>query len=261
MDFSVCCIKGCDEPSVALGLCNLHWRRNKRYGSPVATKNHAGLFLGKSAPERFAMQHKAHESGCWIWTSSTDQDGYGAFVGEAAGQMFRRAHRWSWAHHNNQRVPLGAHICHTCDNPRCVNPAHLFLGDPLANMRDKVAKGRLRVADGEKNGHAKLTEAQARAILADPRPHAAIAADYGVKSSTISSIKQRVSWQHIEDVEVAPPPPRISPRKGKSDRITPEIVRAIRAANEPLKALAERHGVSVQTVCDIRKRRSWTHVE
>jgi len=259
--FSVCCIKGCDEPSVALGLCNLHWRRNKRFGSPVATKNHAGMFLGKPAPERFAMQHKVDAGGCWIWTGGTDADGYGAFRGEAAGQQFLRAHRWSWAHHNNQRVPPGAHICHTCDNPRCVNPEHLFLGDPLANMRDKVAKGRMRVPEGEQHGKAKLTEVQARAILADPRPYAAVAADYGVTSSTIGDIKQRASWQHLEDVDVAPRPPRISPRKGVSDRITPDIVRAIRGAPGPLKAIAERYGISVQTVCDIRKRRSWAHIE
>lgn len=261
MDFRVCCVKGCDEPSLALGLCTLHWQRTRKYGSPAATKFHSGSFRGKPAAERFEMQVKRREDGCWIWAGGVDLDGYGAFKGEAAGQQFLRAHRWSWAHHNNKRVPPGAHICHTCDNPRCVNPEHLFLGDPLANMRDKVAKGRLRVADGEKNGHAKLTEAQARAILADPRPHAAIAADYGVKSSTVGSIKQRVSWQHIEDVVVAQPPPRVSHRQGVSDRITPDIVRAIRNAAEPLKALAERHGVSVQTVCDIRKRRSWAHIE
>ena len=212
MDFSVCCIKGCDEPSVALGLCNLHWRRNKRYGSPVATKNHAGMFQGRSAPERFAMQHKANESGCWIWTSSTDQDGYGAFVGEAAGQMFRRAHRWSWAHHNNQRVPLGAHICHTCDNPRCVNPAHLFLGTKGDNNSDMITKGRGRMGQhaapaidcayqrGESHHAARLTVEIVRAIRADRArglSYSAIASRHQISTPHAFKIVTRKLWNHV----------------------------------------------------------------
>lgn len=259
-DYSVCCIKGCDKPSVALGLCVNHWRRNKRYGSPVALKSHVGMFIGKPPEVRFAMQIKKQENGCWIWTGGTDQDGYGGFRAEAAGQMHQRAHRWSWSFHNKQPIPRGGMICHTCDTPRCVNPAHLFLGDALINMRDKITKGRARVAQGEQAGRAILTAEQAREILADPRPYAAIAADYNVSPGAIGSIKQRVSWQSLGDVEVARAP-RVSPRKGVSDKITPDVVREIRASAEPGKVLAARYGVSVQTVCDIRKRRSWAHVE
>lgn len=260
MDLSVCCIKGCDEKTVALGLCVNHYRRNKMYGSPMALKQHNGMFRNKTAIQRFEMQVKKRENGCWEWTGGVDQDGYGSFRAEANGQIFHRVHRWSWAFHNNQQVPKHGFICHTCDNPRCANPEHLFLGDATINNADKMSKGRFRVARGEKGGHAVLTYEQARAILSDPRPYAAIAYEYGVKPSTIGSIKQRISWRDIDDVEPVKPK-RVSARKGVSDKVTPEIVRDIRTSTLTGKELAAKYGLSPQAICGIRKRRSWAHVE
>lgn len=258
-DYGICCIKGCEKPSLALGLCAKHWRRNRLYGSPIAAKKHSGMFRGLPSLERFRMQYKVAESGCWVWTGGVDQDEYGTFRAEASGELYQRAHRWSWAYHNNQKIPPGGMICHKCDAPRCVNPDHLFLGDALSNMQDKIAKGRQRVAFGAHAAKAKLTDGQASAILADPRPYAAIAADYGVTASTVGSIKQRSSWRHIEGDAVKAK--RVSPRKGKSDKITIDIVREIRTSTEHGKSLAEKYGISVQTVCDIKKRRSWAHVD
>jgi DNA invertase Pin-like site-specific DNA recombinase len=86
---------------------------------------------------------------------------------------------------------------HTCDNPSCVNPEHLFAGTNADNMRDKAQKGRSKVPVGEKHGKAILTEPQVRRILKDPRPYTEIATQYNVASSTIGSIEQRVSWRHL----------------------------------------------------------------
>jgi hypothetical protein len=260
LDYSICCVKGCDTKSLALGLCNKHWQRTRKYGSPVATESHSGMYMGKSAAHRFEMQHRKTD-GCWLWSASTDTDGYGAFRGEYDGVIYKRAHRWSWAYHNKQHIPPGGHVCHKCDTPGCVNPDHLFLGDAEVNQADKMAKGRHRVQRGETAGRAKLTEAQARAILADPRPYTTIAFDYGVTRMTVNDIKRRVSWQHITDVEIPPKPARVSPRKGKSDKITPEIVREIRTSKELGKALAERFGISQQHISGIRKGRGWAHIE
>lgn len=260
LDLSVCCIKGCEKPSAALGLCVNHWRRNRMYGSPVASMKHSGMFIGKSPIERFNMQYKVAKSGCWEWVGGKDADGYGSFNGKHLDQFFSRAHRWSWAYHNNKTVPQGAHVCHSCDNPSCVNPDHLWVGSPLENQRDKWSKGRGGVLRGEDSSRAKLTEEQARAVLIDPRPSSRIAADYGVKASTIGSIKARESWRSIEDVEPVKAK-RVSPRKGVSDKITPDIVREIRTSTETGKALAKKFGITPQTVCDIRKRRSWAHIE
>lgn len=256
-DPTVCCIKGCDKKVEALGLCINHWRRNRKYGSPVARKNHSGMFRGLSPAERFSMQMDKTES-CWFWITGKDQDGYGSFKGEVDGVVHSRAHRFSYALHKGP-IPNGLLVCHTCDTPACVNPDHLFLGTSDDNMKDKIAKGRSRVAFGEAAGKAKLTEKQIVEILQDPRPYTAIASDYGVKSSTIGSIKQRVSWSHL-DVPVVKHK-QVSPMKGRSKKITPEIVLAIRASSDKLAVLASRYGVSPQTICDIQKYRSWAHVE
>lgn len=261
MDFtSECCIKGCDAKPLALGLCSKHWRRNKLYGSPVALQKHSGMFLGLSAEDRFKMQHRVSNSGCWEWTGGKDQDGYGTFRGEVLGQMFKRAHRWSFAFHNNQEIPKGSSVCHSCDNPSCVNPAHLWLGSTLENQQDKWRKGRGGMPKMEDSQNAKITNEQALAILADPRPHSRIAADYGLSASTVSSLKNRDSWRGLGDVEVVKHK-RVSPRKGVSDKITPEIVREIRGSEQTGKALADKFDITQQTVCDIRKRRSWAHID
>lgn len=258
MDYSICCVKGCDKKTVALGLCVNHWRLNRKYGSPVARKVHGGSFKGKPADERFAMQVRKQPNGCVFWVGSRDRDGYGFFGGDAAGQTHTRAHRWSWAFHNDQAIPENGHICHKCDDPRCVNPDHLFLGDALANMQDKIAKGRARTPGGESHRDAVLTEDQAKAILIDPRTYTEIAAAYGVKPSTVGSLKQRKSWRGLQSEAVKHK--RVSPRRGVSDKITPEIVREIRSKRLSGKEYAEQFGISAQTVCDIQKRRSWAHV-
>jgi hypothetical protein len=110
--------------------------------------------------------------------------------------MFTRAHRFSYALHTGDLL-VNMQALHTCDNPSCVNPDHLFSGTIADNMRDKAQKGRSRAPVGEQNGHAILTERQVRRILKDPRPYAEIAAQYNVAASTIGSIKQRYSWKHI----------------------------------------------------------------
>ena len=84
-------------------------------------------------------------------------------------------------------------VCHRCDNPSCLNPEHLFRASHAENMADCAAKRRTRPCRGETNGNSKLTDAQVRAIFADTRGAAVLAAAYNVTQRTIRNIKQRRS--------------------------------------------------------------------
>lgn len=82
-------------------------------------------------------------SGCWEWTHTRSNKGYGVTC--ISGRVNTFAHRMAW-HLTNGPIPDGLFVCHHCDNPPCVRPDHLFLGDVKANMEDMVQKGRARKA-------------------------------------------------------------------------------------------------------------------
>lgn len=82
----------------------------------------------------------AIDRGCWLWTAGT-RHGYGAISEGGRGSPMIMAHRFSWEFHFGP-IPDGLGVLHKCDNPPCVNPAHLFLGTQGDNMRDKAVKGR-----------------------------------------------------------------------------------------------------------------------
>ena len=83
-------------------------------------------------------------TGCWLWTGPTMGSTlkYGQFAERVSGTKL--AHRISWLMHVGP-IPEGMYVCHKCDVPHCVNPAHLFLGSPADNTRDCIAKGRIRL--------------------------------------------------------------------------------------------------------------------
>lgn len=99
--------------------------------------------------ERFNTRVVRGETGCWEWSHRISARGYGEI--SLFGQHFR-AHRIAYALHTGSD-PGDQLVCHSCDNPKCVNPEHLWLGTPLDNMRDMHIKGRARCNTPETHGH------------------------------------------------------------------------------------------------------------
>ena len=129
-------------------------------------------------------------SGCWLWEAGMT-NGYGCFYW--SGQAVR-AHRASYELYKGP-IPEGLQVLHKCDVPMCVNPDHLFIGTHDDNMADQVSKN--RHAFGGKNGMAKLTETQARAISQSGKTVSSLAMEFNVSKTSIYRIKQKKAWQHI----------------------------------------------------------------
>lgn len=144
---------------------------------------------------RFIDKIDTRSGDCWEWTAGKTPRGYGMF---RTGRNHELAHRVSYALFTGA-IPKDMCVCHSCDNPSCVNPGHLFLGTVKDNMRDMVAKE--RQARGSSNGNSKLTEKQVREIRNKYIPYkystSRLASEYKVSRSQISSIINRKNWFHI----------------------------------------------------------------
>lgn len=142
------------------------------------------------------VDRSAGQDGCWPWKGSKDGNGYGKL--KVGGGICGRSHRLAYFLHHG--VDPGGHmVCHSCDNPPCCNPAHLWLGTNRDNQLDCEAKGRRvrRPNDGEKNGNAKLSMAdleKIRAMIAGGSTNKAIGRVFGVTHQAISRIRRGKSW-------------------------------------------------------------------
>jgi hypothetical protein len=144
----------------------------------------------KTDSER-VLRYTETATGCWEWTGSTDMNGYGR-LGEWRGE--KSAHRASYTFHKGS-IPEGRLVLHSCDNRRCINPAHLRLGNHSDNNLDAYKRRRRPDISGERNGNAKLTTEQAAAIKSDTRRQADIAQEFGVSTSLVSAIKKGTAWR------------------------------------------------------------------
>lgn len=138
--------------------------------------------------------------GCWPWTACLTGPGYGAFW---TGKKVVGAHRFSWMM-SRGAIPDGLEVCHECDNRRCVNPSHLFLGTRADNMRDCARKGRTARGNGlrgEAHPNAKLTTAivvQIREMRGLGFTRAQVCEELGVKMHDVDNVTSGPGWSHIK---------------------------------------------------------------
>lgn len=144
--------------------------------------------------ERFWAKVEKREGGCWEWKAATTEGGYGYFRFNGRPQ---NANRVAWILTKGP-IPDGIFVCHRCDNRKCVNPDHLFLGTNQNNLDDMKEKG--RSSRGEKNTMHRYTEAtiyRVKQMKVQGYTREKTAKETGVSQSTISMIWNEKTWKHI----------------------------------------------------------------
>lgn len=143
----------------------------------------------------FLLVNIRGENECWEWKGGKSPKGYGVFNSNYKNPLAHRLIILSMRGHLKQ----SEYVCHKCDNPICVNPNHLFIGDAKSNYDDSRSKGRHTF--GEKQGHSKLKEHQVIDIkkrrMAGEKL-SSLAAQYNVDVANISSIARGKSWTHVK---------------------------------------------------------------
>jgi HNH endonuclease len=192
-----CCIEGCSNFVKAQGLCSAHYMRMRK-GSDLSIP----LTRTGTDADRLKLKTRVNEqTGCWEWAASLNTNGYGQFRFNGTTEQ---AHRAAWVIFRGP-IPKAdsaygtLNVLHKCDNPLCVNPDHLFLGDQSDNAKDAVSKGRWgkRGVIGENHGRAELTEEQVKQIRASDETAAVLSARYCISKSTVQHIRKRRTWTHI----------------------------------------------------------------
>ncbi len=137
-----------------------------------------------------------NKTNCWEWIAAKTSQGYGSF---RLNGRDKSVHRLSYEFFYGIN-PGKLLVCHKCDNKKCVNPHHLFLGTQKDNIDDAIKKGRVANQEGEFNNSSKLTLIEVLEIkkkLFIGLEQKVIAIQHNVHPSTISAIKTGRNWSHI----------------------------------------------------------------
>lgn len=144
---------------------------------------------------RFFSSVQRHPNGCLLWVGDLTPQGYGLFIVKSS----RGAHRFAYELANGP-ISNGLFVCHSCDNPACVNPTHLFLGTHKDNMVDMRNKD--RSCRGERQGSHKFTDSKVRLIrklhATGHHSYRELGRMFDVYDMTIRSIVLRKTWKHVE---------------------------------------------------------------
>jgi hypothetical protein len=169
--------------------CEMCGKKQIRKGQPHTCSNRC-RFL-------FYVRQKGE---CWEWTGGKNRSGYGKFYRDG---KHIAAHRASFELFKAE-LPSGKFICHSCDNPWCVNPLHLWPGTPKENMKDMVIKK--RHAYGERSKKAKLTEKEVKEIFELSKmgiTQKELSKRFLVGTTTIFQILHKKTWKHVHTKENA----------------------------------------------------------
>lgn len=153
--------------------------------------------LTKECFMRFVSIHDDNLNGCWEWMGSKNDQGYGNF--KLINKAYK-AHRISYMLFIGD-IPENMCVCHSCDNPSCVNPAHLWLGTNQDNVDDKMRKGRQSHSRGEERYNHKLDKQkviQIRQLYKQGYTLKELSKMFGVSISTVFFVKSEKVWGWVE---------------------------------------------------------------
>lgn len=196
-----CAIPECDRKYAAKGYCHFHYNRWKRHGDPL----HAQRMVERYSSLGSRMESLARvtsESECWEWQGSIHHSGYGIMKFDG---KHRYAHQWAYINIFGS-IPDGLQVLHSCDNRKCVNPAHLRAGTHQDNMDDKVERDRCARLLGELGPSRKITESDAIEIIqryaTESISSAALGKDYGISPSQVQFIVNGKRWPHLDRANI-----------------------------------------------------------
>lgn len=206
-----CSVQGCRNPHHAKGLCNSHYSVATYKPHPVERQPIIARFWSKV--------DKGDPSSCWTWKGAYFDDGYGAFKTRGMRLKNHRAHRFSLMLKLGREIRPGYWACHTCDNPGCVNPSHLYEGTPKDNARDCHERSRRPLGEQVERPRRKLSQEQVvtmREMAAQGASASTLARHFGIGSSTAHRIVTGQAWAH------APGPIRAATPRAGSPRPAPD---------------------------------------
>ena len=149
---------------------------------------------------RFYERLVSSEIGCMEWPGAKTYAGYGIVrVGSRSSGTYRTvlAHRMAYLLRHGD-ISDGAIVCHKCDNPKCCNPDHLFLGTHKDNMDDMDKKGRRVVVHvpGELNPNSRITTEDVTAIRNSDLSCRKLAEQFDISKTQVSRIKRNLAWSN-----------------------------------------------------------------
>ena len=189
-----CSVEQCDRNAVARTWCLMHYKRWRNHGDPLTTTKSPPHLTAAEALEYGGWERMTDD--CWEW-ARRNPAGYGLVWVDGRDRLAHRVAYETWV----ATIPDDLFVCHTCDNPPCINPDHLWFGSASDNNNDKEMKGRGNQPRGSKNANAKLTErdvVEVRRLRNEEHlTLKEIGNRFGITEAAVSAIVRRKLWKHV----------------------------------------------------------------
>lgn len=258
-------IKECDERTNDRGkiyLCKCKCGQMHKVSGKLLKneKKHRSCGCSRRDRSRMIFEKNIEKTPtCWNWKGVLNRGGYGR-IG-THGLAHRKSYEYAYG-----PISKGKQVCHTCDNRKCVNPEHLFLGTITDNMEDKVNKN--RQAKGSKIASAKLTEElvhDIRKMRLQGNDYQSISSKFELTWDCVRRICKDDVWNHVpllDETKAFKQVRRNARGEQASSKLKESEVKDIKRliGSVRTKDIAEKYGVSQSAICDIKQGRTWGHI-